>query len=137
MARENVKRADIKALLARKMQKEADLLKTHEIFVPSLDAVLVFRRPPDGVLLDTIDEMGDESSTRQAMEAMKHLIYRSCDLLQSPELQKELNVVDPFDTVDAIFDLKDITVISGELMEKFGLGDVEERVKNSSSATPA
>lgn len=136
MARENVKRADIRTLLARKMQKEADLLKTYEVFVPSLDAALVFRRPPDGVLLDTIDEMGDDSNTRQAMEAMKHLIYRTCDLLQSPDLQKELDVADPYDTVDAIFDLKDISVISNELMEKFGMGEVEERVKNSSSATP-
>lgn len=136
MARESVKRADIKALLARKMQKEADLLKTYEIYVPSLDAALVFHRPPDNVLLDTIDEMGDESNTRQVMEAMKHLIYRTCDLLQSPELQKELDVVDPFDTVDAIFDLSDIGIISGELMEMFGMGSMEERVKNSSSATP-
>ena len=130
MAREDVKRATIKDLIARKTQREADKFKTVDVFVPSMNATLVFKKPSDVLLMDTIDEMGDGTSTRQQMDAMKKLIYQTCDLLQSPELHKGLDITDPFDAVDAIFDLADIGSIPEQIAELFGMNGVEDKVKN-------
>lgn len=131
MARENAKRATMKDLIARKMRRDADRFKTVEIYVPSMDAKLIFKKPPDDLLLDAIDAMGDGDSVRTQMAAMKPLIYQTCELLQSPELHKELDIVDPLDTVDALFDLADLGEISTQMIDLFGMGNTEEAIKNA------
>lgn len=125
-----MEKATFQDLITRKMQRDHDKLQVKEVKVNSLSKSLMFKKPSDEALLNVIEEIGDGSNTRNIVEAYKKLIYLTCDLLQSSELQNELNVVDPFDTVTAVFTIPDIMQIGAELVDFAGFGDVGERVKN-------
>ncbi|WP_051824121.1 hypothetical protein [Clostridium sulfidigenes] len=133
MSRENSKKATFKDLIAKKIKKEEDQFKVREIYVESMDATLVFKKPKEETLLEIIDEMGVSNGDLKVSEMVpgfKKLIYLCCPMLQDVELQKEIEVVDPFDTVSKIFDLNDIMEIGEELMDFIDMGDKVEKVKN-------
>jgi len=126
-----MEKATFKDLIARKMQKEDDKHKFKEIEVKSIGKSLVFKKPSDDAMLDVMDEIEKDSSTRGIASAYKKLIYKSCETLQSTELQNELGIIDPFDTVGAIFDLSDVLMIGEELCEFSGIAQIGEEIKNS------
>lgn len=130
MSKENAKKATFEDLIKRKLQKEKDQNRTKDIYVPSMDRTLVFKKPKDNVLLDVIDEMGDMNVMSKVIEGYKKLIYLCCDMLQDTELHEKLEIVDPFEVVDKIFDLKDITEIGEQLMDLVNVSDKAEEVKN-------
>lgn len=130
MNKENAKKATFEDLIKRKLQKEKDQNRTKDIYVPSMDRTLVFKKPKDNVLLDVIDEMGDMNVMSKVIEGYKKLIYLCCDMLQDTELHEKLEIVDPFEVVDKIFDLKDITEIGEQLMDLVNVSDKAEEVKN-------
>lgn len=122
MSKENAKKATFKDLIARKLEKEKDEFKTKDIYVSSMDAMLTFKKPKDDMILDVMDEIGDGQDVRKMVGAFKKLIYLCCDMLQDTELHKELEVVDPFDTVEKIFSLSDILEIGEQLMDLIDIG---------------
>ncbi|MBE6043540.1 MAG: hypothetical protein E7216_04810 [Clostridium thermopalmarium] len=122
MSKENAKKATFKDLIARKLEKEKDEFKTKDIYVSSMDAMLTFKKPKDDMVLDVMDEIGDGQDVRKMVGAFKKLIYLCCDMLQDTELHKELEVVDPFDTVEKIFSLSDILEIGEQLMDLIDMG---------------
>lgn len=122
MSKENAKKATFKDLIARKLEKEKDEFKTKDIYVSSMDAMLTFKKPKDDMVLDVMDEIGDGQDVRKMVGAFKKLIYLCCDMLQDTELHKELEVVDPFDTVEKIFSLSDILEIGEQLMDLIDIG---------------
>ncbi|MDD2217952.1 MAG: hypothetical protein PHW03_05895 [Eubacteriales bacterium] len=123
-------KATIEDLLARKMQKEENRAKTYEIPVVSMGGkVLTFKRPSDEMRLDLMDEMGSNPDMRKTIGMYKKIIYLSCEMLQDKELHEELGIKDPFDTVDAIFDLDDITDIGEKLMD--AMESPVDEIKNS------
>lgn len=125
-----MEKATFQDLIAKKLQRENDKLKIKEVTVPSMGKALLFKKPSDDVLLNAIDDIGDGKDTRKIVEAYKKLIYLTCDALQNPELHKELEVVDPLDTVSALFDIGDIMQIGSSLAGFFGIGGIDEEVKN-------
>lgn len=124
-----MEKANFKDLIARKMQRDNDKLKFFEIPVKSLGKSLVFKKPSDDLRLDLMDELGDKPSTRDYMRMYKKLIYLNCDILQDAGLHDEIGVKDPFDVVDAIFDLDDISDIGEKLMDAMDPCGTE--IKNS------
>lgn len=130
MSKESAKKATFKDLIAKKLKKEQEQFKIKDIYVSSMDATLTFKKPKDDLILDTIDEMGDMNNTRNVVTGYKKLIYLCCDMLQDPELHKELDVVDPFDTVEKLFDLADIMEIGEQLMDMINIGGKVEEIKN-------
>lgn len=126
-----MQKATLKDLIARQAAKEKSKHETYEIFVKSMEKALVFKRPSDELRLDMIDEMGKNPKMREVIALYKKMIYLSCELLQNTELHEQLGVIDPLDTVDAIFDLDDITDIGEKLMDAMGVNEVEEDIKNS------
>ena len=130
MSKENIKKATFKDLLAKKLQKENEQFKTKDIFVTSMDASLTFKKPNDDLVLDVMDEIGDGQDTRKMVGAFKTLIYHCCEMLQDPELHEQLEVVDPFDTVDKLFDLKDVMEIGDQLMYLINISGKVEEIKN-------
>ncbi len=126
-----MKKATFKDLIAKKKQKEESLHKFKEIEVKSIGKSLIFKKPSDEVMLSIMDDIGTTADTRTITAAYKKLIYKTCEMLQDSELQKELGIVDPYDTVDAIFDLSDILTIGEELFEFSGIASVGEEIKNS------
>lgn len=126
-----MKKATFKDLIAKKRQKEEDLHKFKEIEVKSLGKSLIFKKPSDETILGVLDEIGTDPDTRKVATAYKNLIYKTCETLQDPELHKELDIVDPYDVINAVFDLSDILAIGEELFEFSGIGSLGEEVKNS------
>ena len=123
-------KATLKDLIARKMQKENDKVKYYEIPVKSMGGkVLIFKKPSDEMRLDMMDDLGDDPNTRDVVDMYKKLIYRSCELLQDGSLQEELEIIDPYDTVNTIFDLDDIMDIGEKLMD--AMEPPVEEIKNS------
>lgn len=125
-----MRKATFKDLIARKKQKEESLLKFKEIEIKSIGKSLIFKKPNDEVMLSVMDDIGTTADTRTITQAYKKLIYKTCETLQDAELQKELEIIDPYDTVDAIFDLSDILTIGEELFEFSGIANVGEEIKN-------
>lgn len=130
MSKENAKKATFKDLIAKKLQKEKDQFRVKDIYVSSMDATLTFKKPKDDLIIDIMDDIGDREDTRKMVESYKKLIYLCCDMLQDTELHKELDVIDPFDTVDKIFDLVDILEIGEQLMDLINIGGKVEEIKN-------
>lgn len=130
MSKENAKKATFKDLIAKKLKKEENQFKTKDIYVSSMNATLTFKKPKDDTILDIMDEIGDGQDVRKMVEAFKKLIYQCCDMLQDTELHKELEVIDPFDTVEKIFDLGDIMEIGEQLMDLINIGGKVEQIKN-------
>lgn len=126
-----MKKATFKDLIAKKKQKEESLHKFKEIEVKSMGKSLIFKKPGDEIILSIMDEIGGNPDTTSIAKAYKKLIYRTCEALQDSELQRELQIVDPLDTVDAIFELSDILSIGEELFEFSGIGSMGEEIKNS------
>jgi len=130
MSKESMKKATFKDLIAKKLKKESEIEKTKDIYVSSMDATLTFRKPSDDSILDVMDDIGDGKDTRTMVNAFKKLIYLCCDMLQDTELHEKIEVVDPFDTVDKLFDLADIMEIGEQLMDMLNIGSKVEGIKN-------
>jgi hypothetical protein len=130
MSKEKAKKATFKDLIAKKIQKEADQFKVTEIYVTSMDATLTFQKPKDNLILDVMDEMGDMQVVSKIVGGYKKLIYHTCNMLHDSELQKELEVVDPFDTIEKLFNLADIMEIGEQLMDLIDMADKVETIKN-------
>lgn len=124
-----MEKATIKDLISRKLQRDNAKPKYYDIEVKSLGKAITLKHPSDEMRLNMMEEMGAEPDMRTTIEAYKHLIYDCCPLLHDRELQEELEIKDPYDTVDAIFDLDDITEIGEQLMDKMG-EPIENDIKN-------
>lgn len=131
MSKNQCKKATLEDLIAKKIQKEKDKNKTKDIYISSMDKILTFVKPKENVVLDAIDEIGDGKDTRNTISAFKHLMYECCPLLQNQELQKELEILDPYDIVDVLFELGEVMKIGEQLVDLFGLGSIDENIKNS------
>lgn len=131
MSKKSVLKATFDDLIKRKIQKEKDQQRTKDIYVSSMDRTLTFKTPKDETVLDILDEMGDMKLTSSVIRGYKKLIYLCCDMLQDTNLQEEIGVQDPFDTVDVLFSLSDVTEIGEQLMELIDVGGKDEEIKNS------
>ena len=131
MSKESIQKATFKDLIAKKIQKEQNKFLTKDIFVSSMDRTLTFKKPSDDFILDIIDEIGDNKETRTMVAAFEKLIYECCEMLQDTEFQKEIEVVDPFDTVKVLFDLTDKMEIGEQLMDWLDIGEKANEIKNS------
>lgn len=131
MSKESIQKATFKDLVAKKIQKEQNKFLTKDITVSSMEKTLTFKKPSDDFILDIIDEMGDNRDTKTMVAAFEKLIYECCEMLQDTEFQKELEVVDPLDTVRVLFDLTDKMEIGEQLMDWLDIGGKANEIKNS------
>lgn len=127
MNKEQHKKLTFDDILARKMQREKDKMKVMSIYIPSMNGELVFNTLPEYKILDIMDgiEVGGVVSS---FEKSKELIYESCKDLRSPELHKLLEVIDPIDTISAIFTIDEINSIGAELLKFNGIGTDENKI---------
>lgn len=129
MSKETAKKATFKDLIAKKLKKEEDQFRTKDIYVSSMDATLIFRKPKDELIIETAEYLTGDG-LKNLVEGYKKLIYHCCDMLQDPELHKEIGVVDPYDTVEKIFDLADIMEIGDQLADFTNPTGVVDEIKN-------
>lgn len=132
MSKQSMKKATLNDFLSKKLKKEENANKTLDIKVTSMDRVLTVKKPTDNEILDYLDNIGDERIARVAINETMKLFYRKCPELQDQELQSALEIKDPYDIIDVLFDMDD----KNEIMEQFAvlLGkskEVDKEIKNS------
>ena len=130
MSKKTAQKATFDDLINKKLQKEANQNKTIDIYISSMDRTITFKKPSDDNMLDAIDEIGDNKNNKTVVNAYKKLIYKTCDMFQDSKLHEALEVVDPFDTVDAVFDLDDITEIGDQLLDSDNIQKKYNQIKN-------
>ncbi len=129
MNKEKHKKITFEQIIARKLQRDKDKMAVKEIYIPSMEGTLLFKRIPEDDMLGLLDEIDENGNKRsQNVEASRKLIYMSCPDLQNPELHKELGIIDPFDVVRAIFSIEEANEIGTELLE---FNEVAKRTKNA------
>ena len=133
MSKKNVQKATLKDLILKKKIKEENKFKTKEVYIKGIDKTLVFNKLSEEKILDLMSDVKDMENIniRENYELCKQVIYFSCPMLQDTELHKELEVVDPLDTVTSLFEMKEVFEITEEITELTGLGDFVDNVKNS------
>lgn len=114
MSKEQVKKATLKDLILKKNIKEKNQFKTKEVYIPSIEKALVFNKLSDEKVLDLMSEVKglENMNLRENYELCKQMIYFACPMLQDPALHKELEIVDPFDVVPTLFEMKEIFAIT-------------------------
>lgn len=126
MNKEQHKRLTFEQLVARKLQRDDDRLKIKEIYIPSMNGTLLFKRISDQKILSLSEEL---DAGNKAMELYKRIIYSCCEAFQDTKLHEQCGVADPYDIVHCILSLKEITDIGGQLESFLDLKDAEENVK--------
>ena len=127
----NDKKMTFDDIIRAKKQKENDKLTVKSVMIPSVGKELVFRRPKDEQMLEFLDAIQKDSSNVTMIDEYAKILYLSCDTLQNPELHKELDVVDPFDTIKAFMDANDILRAGDEVCRMNSLyKGLENEVKN-------
>lgn len=129
---DNVKMVSLEQLIKKKLEKDGKKTATKEIFVESLNANIVVKNPSDEQRLKFKD-IGNTGSYVDIMKAYSNLVYDCCPMLHSKELQDSIDVVYPYDTVTAIFDIDEVAEIGVKVLNFFDYeeeNDSDEKVKN-------
>ena len=127
----NDKRMTFDDIIKAKRQRENDKLTVKPVVIPSVGKELIFRRPKDEQMLEFMDAIQKDSSNTAMIDEYAKILYLSCDELQNPDLHKELDVVDPFDTIKAFMDANDILRVGDAVCNMNSLyKGLENEVKN-------
>ena len=124
------KYATIQDLIVKKKKKEQSKTELVDVYVEASDIKLKCIKPSDELVLDVLDAIGDDKSMANMAEAYVDLIYNCYPLIQNPENQKELGVVDPKDAVREVFEIGERFDIGNQLMKNLGFADIDEDIKN-------
>jgi len=126
------KKVELKQLIQKKLEKDGKRNATKEVYVKSLDGTITVKSPSDTQKIEFADKTKTGSYV-DMMEAYSKLIYDCCPMLRSKELQKEIGVDYPYDTVKAIFDMEEITEIGIKVLNFFNgeeENNADEKLKN-------
>lgn len=132
MSKETIRKATLEDLIAKAVQKENDKKKVKEILtvVNGEEVSLTFVKPSQSVVLDAMEDIGEGDDIKMVVQTFTHLIYECCPMLQNADLQKGLNILDPYDTVSKLFELGEIMKIGNQLSDLIGLNAISDTVKN-------
>lgn len=122
-------------LLERKAQAEEDRLHIKAIHSDVLGGELLCKRLPLRSVASILDRlMGGNQTTIDVLEGYQELIYKSCELLQSPKLKEAYNIEgDRYDIVEQIFngDMGEIDRVGGKILSFYDSTLDIENIKNS------
>lgn len=129
MAKKN-KNLTLADFVAKAKQKEQDKFKAKAVFVPSLDGEIMLQKIPVNIILDALDKIESDESTRNVVDIYKELIYDSAPVLKEKELQDQFTLIEPFDIVTDMFELGEILQLGNEILSLYGLDKLDETIKN-------
>jgi GTP cyclohydrolase III len=116
-----------------------------EIEVEGMDGTVMFTRPSQNDLLVYKSKNANAIKTEKGKngkaqvaemdfilmtEAAVELIYNSCTFLHDENLQKSLEVVDPYDIVTKVFGTDGTVDIANKISDAFSDEEVVEKIKN-------
>lgn len=126
---ESKEKVGLKQLIQKKLEKDGKRTATKEIYVKSLDGNLTVNNPTDTQKIEFLDKRKADSYV-DMMDGYAKLIYDCCPILHSRELQEEIGVSYPYDTVNAIFDIDEIADIGVKVLNFFDDEEEEEAGEN-------
>jgi len=132
MNKKESKKATLTDFVAKKLKKEENQNKTLDIKISSMDKTITVKKPTDEEILDYLDDIGESKSTKLVLVETMKLVYRKCPELQNPELHEALDIKDPYEIINILFDMDD----KNEIMEQFSIllgkaKTIDEEIKNS------
>lgn len=120
----------LKQLIEKKLEKDGKKTATKDIYIESLGGSITFNNPSDAARIE-YSEKARSGSYVDMIDGMVRLIYDCCPMLHSKELQENIDIDYPYDTVRAIFDISEITELGVKLINFFDEDeDAEDRLKN-------
>lgn len=122
------------SLLNRAAAKEQAKNDTLEIKLSGSEDTLTCKRISDEKVLEIVDQITSSDKDAMltgAMHATDHMIYLSCEMLQNPELHKQLNLAEPWDIAAKVFTLAERNEIGGKLFEWLGIDAITSDAKNA------
>ena len=124
-------KVSLKQLIEKKLAKDGKKIATKDIYIESLGGNITFNNPTDSARIEYSEKVKSGSYV-DMIEGMIKLIYDSCPMLRSKELQESIEVEYQYDTVRAIFDVDEISDIGIKLIKFFDDDeeDAEEKLKN-------
>jgi len=115
----NGEKVSLEALIRKKLDRDEKKAAVKDIYVECLGGYLTVRNPSDAQRIELADK-GKSGEYADLIEGYVKLIYDCCDILHSEELQEEIGVKYPYDTVKALFDPEEIAEIGLEISDFFG-----------------
>lgn len=125
-------KVSLKQLIEKKLEKDGKKTAAKDIYIESLGGSITFNNPSDTARIEYSEQTKSESYV-DMIDGMVKLIYDCCPMLHSKELQENIEVDYPYDTVRAIFDITEITDLGVKLINFFDDeedDDAEEKLKN-------
>lgn len=124
-----MEKASFDDIVRLKLRREKANTKTVDIPIASLGKTLTFTSPSKDVQLDFISDVRSGGSLSVAYDAYRAFVYACCPILHDANLQNELGVVDPSDTVDKLFAPMEVYNIGDRLADEF-MGPLKDDIKN-------
>lgn len=130
--------------ISKATKKYQDRKTSMDIDVEDIGTI-TFSRPTENDLLVYLTKSGNSVVTDKKgnvisqdmvaiLDASKDLVYSTCSFLQNVELQKQLEVIDPLDTITKVFGITKAMEIASDIAQEFMDKDmqkkVEKKVKN-------
>jgi hypothetical protein len=130
MSKQANKKATLQDFLSKKIKKEENKNKTIDVYVTSMDKTITLKKPSEERIFEYINDIGDNSDFKTVIDANKKMIYDCCEELHNPELLEALELKDPYDIPNVLFELGDIKEIMNQFNSLIGNQNVEEEIKN-------
>lgn len=136
MNKETHKKLALEDLLVRAEQRAGDKNAYKQVYFPTLGGELVFEKIPLTRMLAMMDGV-DGENLMDSLAFQVDLIYQCCPMLRNRALQEAYDCKEPTDIVCRVFDDRfgDISKAAEAILDFYGLGEDQNKVKNSSGAT--
>lgn len=115
----------LEQLIAKKLNKDKKKGISKEFYIESLEGYISFNNPTDSMRIEYMEKTKDGSYV-EMYEAMVRIIYDCCPTLRAKELQKEIGVQYPYDTVKVIFEPEEVMELGVKLINFFDEEEKEE-----------
>jgi hypothetical protein len=124
-----IKKMTITDLISKKEKLLSKNNTTEEIYIPSLDSSITIRKPSRALCLEALSMAQDANKQDMAD------IYMAYNCIVEPnlkddKLQKEFSCVEPIDIVEKVFEVGEISSISGTCLQMAGYSDQVKAVKD-------
>ncbi len=129
MSKKNLKQLTVTDLLKKKEELKQKENQREEIYVPSLDAYIIVKKPTRSLCMEALSIAQNESTQDKAD---LHMVY-NCVVepnLKDEKLQEEFGCIEPTDIVEKIFEAGEIGSISGYCLQMAGYSDSVKAVKD-------
>ncbi len=129
MSKKNLKKLTVTDLIRKKEELKQKENQREEIYVPSLEAYIIVKKPTRALCMEALSIAQNESTQDKAD---LHMVY-NCVIepnLKDEKLQEEFGCVEPTDIVEKIFEAGEIGSISGYCLQMAGYSDSVKAVKD-------